>query len=72
MLNGNWKHIGYYETAKEAHRAYLIAKKHMHPFWDYENMQHDVPISDLELPGNLTKNFLRFLEDRNSLIEEIK
>lgn len=32
MLNGISTHLGYFNTALEAHNAYIVAKRDMHPF----------------------------------------
>lgn len=32
-LNGKIKHLGYFNTAEEAHAAYLCAKREYHLFW---------------------------------------
>ena len=31
-LNGKAKHLGYFPTAEEAHKAYVVAKREIHPF----------------------------------------
>lgn len=32
-LNGKTQHLGFFDTAKEAHEAYLKAKREIHTFW---------------------------------------
>lgn len=60
------KHIGFYETALEAHRAYLIAKSKLHHFWDKEHISNEGKLLDISYPGNLTVRFQKYIEERES------
>lgn len=35
-INGKDKHIGYFDTEEDAHKAYMAAKHKHHPYWDKE------------------------------------
>ena len=70
-FNGISKHIGYFDTAEEAHHAYLIAKAVLHPFWDHSNRDIRSLHLDLTYPGNLSKKFQKFVSTTmGKLLEE--
>lgn len=37
-INGKKKHLGYFDTAEQASKAYLEAKRKLHPFWVEEKV----------------------------------
>lgn len=61
MVAGICKHIGYFDSDVEAHRAYLIAKSVLHPFWDRSNISVESAGLDLSYPGNLSQKFQKYL-----------